>query len=150
MENWIGRGALAGVVLFGLIQLVPYGRDHTNPPVVKEPEWDSPRTRELFFQTCANCHSYETEWPWYASVAPVSWLVQHDVEEGREHFNVSRWGQGKQHGDEAAKMLRGGDMPPWFYLPAHPEARLDDGQKRELLKGLVATFGDEEAEEHGT
>ena len=81
-------GALA-LLGFGLaIQLVPYGRDHTNPPVLAEPAWDAPRTRELFFQACKDCHSNETVWPGYASLAPMSWLVQHDVEEGREHFNV--------------------------------------------------------------
>jgi hypothetical protein len=137
------RAALATIVLFVLIQLVPYGRDHENPPVVAEPAWDSPTTRELFFRACKDCHSHETVWPWYASIAPASWLLQRDVEEGRSHFNVSRWGQGKQDADEAASMVRKGEMPPWFYLPAHPEARLTDPEKQELIRGFVATFGDE-------
>jgi len=139
-----GIPALVGLLL--LIQVVPYGRDHTNPPVVKEPDWDRPRTRELFFQACKNCHSNETGWPWYSSVAPISWLVQHDVEEARSHFNVSEWGRRRNHGDEAAKEVREGEMPPWFYLPAHPEARLTDAERQELIAGLVATFGDEAAE----
>lgn len=140
------------VVLVGLflaIQLVPYGRDHGNPPVTGTPEWDSPRTRELFFTTCKDCHSHETEWPWYSFVAPMSWLVQHDVDEGREHFNVSAWGQQEENeGDEAAEMLRDGEMPPWFYLPAHPEARLSDADREALIAGLVATFGEEEDDGH--
>lgn len=141
----LGLGAL--VVLGLAIQLVPYGRDHANPAVRAEPAWDSPRTRELFFRACKDCHSHETVWPWYANVAPASWLLQHDVEEGRSHFDVSDWGRAKNHGDEAAGMVRKGEMPPWFYLPAHPEARLSDAEKRELLAGLVATFGDEAAGE---
>lgn len=141
--NLLVRAALAAIVLFVLIQLVPYGRDHENPPVVAEPAWDSPRTRELFFRACKDCHSHETVWPWYGSIAPASWLLQRDVEEGRSHFNVSRWGQGKQEADEAASMVRKGEMPPWFYLPAHPEARLTDPEQQELIRGLVATFGDE-------
>jgi len=138
------RAALAAIVVFVLIQLVPYGRDHENPPVVAEPAWDTPKTRELFFRACKDCHSHETTWPWYGSIAPASWLLQRDVEEGRSHFNVSRWGQGKQDADEAASMVRKGEMPPWFYLPAHPEARLTDSEKQELIRGFVATFGDEE------
>ena len=60
--------ALAG---FGLaLQLAPYGRQHDNPEVVREPEWDQPRTRELFFRACRDCHSNETSWPWYSSIAP--------------------------------------------------------------------------------
>lgn len=129
---------------FVLIQLVPFGRDHTNPPVTGEPAWDFPETKALFDRACADCHSHGTVWPWYASVAPVSWLVQHDVDEGREHFNVSAWGsQKKNKGDEAAEEVREGEMPPFVYLPTHPEARLTDGEKAALVKGLAATFGDE-------
>ena len=65
------RWPLGGiVVLFVLLQLVPYGRDHANPPVRQEPAWDAPRTRELAGRACFDCHSNQTLWPWYASVAP--------------------------------------------------------------------------------
>ena len=65
-----------------LFSFVPYGRDHVNPPVGAEPSWDSPETRALARQACFDCHSNETEWPAYSTVAPVSWLIQHDVSEG--------------------------------------------------------------------
>ena len=136
--------ALALLSLFVLIQLVPYGRDHTNPPVTAEPEWNRPETRALFFQACGDCHSHETEWPWYSHVAPVSWLVYRDVAKARSEFNVSRWGTGKQEADEAAEELREGEMPLWFYLPAHPEARLEGADRDSLIAGLVTTFGEEE------
>jgi hypothetical protein len=136
------RALLVAIGLFALIQLVPYGRDHGNPAVIAEPTWKGKGTHELFFRGCRDCHSNETRWPWYASVAPVSWLVQRDVDEGREHLDVSQWGRGKQHGDEAAGMVRKGEMPPWFYLPLHPEARLTEAEKQELIRGLVDTFGD--------
>jgi mono/diheme cytochrome c family protein len=138
----IRLAALALIGLAFLIQLIPYGRDHTNPEAKREPAWDDPATRELFFRTCRDCHSNETQWPWYSSVAPASWLVQRDVEEGRSHFNVSEWGRAKNHGDEAAKEVRDGEMPPWFYLPAHPEARLTETERKELVEGLIATFGE--------
>ncbi len=137
------RALLAAVGVFGLIQLVPYGRDHTNPAVVAEPTWKGEQTREIFFRACKDCHSNETSWPWYSSVAPVSWLVQNDVDEGRSKFNVSQWGHGKQEADEAAGMIRKGEMPPWFYLPAHPEAKFTDAEKQAFIRGLVDTFGDE-------
>ena len=136
------------VVLLGVaIQFIPYGRNHANPPVVQEPQWDTPKTRALFMRACADCHSNETKWPWYSNIAPVSWLVQHDVDEGREHFNVSNWlHQKKNKGDEAAEEVREGDMPPLVYLPAHPEARLSKIEKKELITGLVNTFGEEDDE----
>lgn len=140
---------LAGVALAAIaIQFIPYGKDHTNPPIISEPTWDSPRTKELFTNACADCHSHQTKYPWYSNVAPVSWLLARDVEEGREHFNVHAWGaQKKNEGDKAAKEVREGEMPLWFYLPTHPEAKLTDTQKQELISGLEKTFGKEKAEE---
>jgi hypothetical protein len=72
-----------------------------------------------------------------------------DVDEGREHFNVSMWGiQKKNEGKDAAKEVREGEMPPWFFLPTHPEARLSSTEKQELISGFEKTFGKEkEAEE---
>jgi len=133
------------IVLAGIaIQFVPYGREHSNPSVVAEPNWDSPRTRELFFKACSNCHSNKTVWPWYSNIAPVSWLTQHDVDEGREHFNVSMWGvQKKNEGDDAVKEVSEGEMPPWFYVIPNPSARLSENEKAEFIIGLRATFGEE-------
>ncbi len=138
---------IGGAALALLIQLVPYGHDQTNPPVAQEPTWDSVRTRELFDRACKDCHSHETVWPWYASIAPVSWMVRWDVDEGRSHFNVSDWGRAKNHGDDAAKMVRNGDMPLWYYLPAHPEAQLTKAESAELIAGLERTFPAESGEE---
>ncbi len=139
-----GRALLALTAGFLALQVVPYGRDHTNPPVTREPIWDDPATRELFFRACGDCHSNETVWPWYSHVAPASWLVQHDVDDGRSELNVSEFDRPRQEGDEAAEMLRTGEMPPWFYLPLHAEARLSARDERALEEGLVRTFGDED------
>jgi len=135
-RKWLG-----GAILFALaIQLVPYGRDHSNPPVGRAPAWDSRETRDTFFRSCGDCHSNQTVWPWYSQVAPISWLVTHDVEEGREHFNVSDWDRPRQDGDEAAEVVREGEMPLWFYLPLHPEARLSDAETQRFVVGLERTF----------
>jgi len=138
--------AIVGIGAFCAAQLVPYGRAHTNPPVEQEPQWESDATRTLFYRACRDCHSNETEWPWYSFVAPASWLVQHDVDEGRSHFNASEWGRAKQHGDEAAEMVRETKMPPWFYLPLHPHAGLTPVERDQFVAGLEATFGSSEEE----
>jgi mono/diheme cytochrome c family protein len=132
-------GGFIGVLL--IIQFIPYGRDHTNPPVIAEPAWDSPQTRTLFFRACADCHSNETRWPWYSTIAPASWLITRDVMEGRAEFNVSEWGRPDNEGDDAAKTVQNGEMPPWFYLPLHPEANLSPAERQQLINGLLATFG---------
>ena len=130
------------IVAFIVIQLVPYGREHSNPAVVAEPSWDSPQTRETFFMLCADCHSNETKWPFYSNIAPVSWLVQADVDEGRDHFNVSMWNtRSVNKGDEAAGKYKEGEMPPWIYQLPRPQTRLSDADKVAFIKGLTKTFG---------
>jgi hypothetical protein len=133
-------GAL--VVIAVVIQLVPFGRDHTNPPVVQEPNWDSPRTRELAVRACFDCHSNETVWPWYSNIAPISWLVYRDVLEGREQLNFSDWGNQQGEGyepGEAGEVIYSGQMPPAYYLLTHVDARLTDAEKQELVQGLQNT-----------
>jgi mono/diheme cytochrome c family protein len=144
-------GILLGLVagLFGAMQLLPVGAPRDNPPVVAEPAWNSPRTRELFLRTCGDCHSNATVWPWYSRLAPVSWLVASDVANGRRHLNVSEWQLPQRHADEAAEELREGSMPLPIYLVAHPEAKLGAAEKAELLAGLEATFGARERDGGG-
>jgi hypothetical protein len=145
------RIALIVLGLAVVIQLIPYGRDHSNPPVTAEPKWNSPDTRATFQRACGNCHSHETVWPWYSHVAPVSWLVQRDVDHARSEFNVSL-PNGTREGDEAAEMVLEHKMPPSIYLPTHPEARLSDEERKVFAIGLDATFGpgrNREGEEAG-
>ena len=136
VRKWLGGAVMVALA----IQLVPYGRDHTNPPVGREPAWDSAETRDTFLRSCGDCHSNQTVWPWYSHVAPISWLVTHDVEDGRKHFNVSDWDRPRQDGDEAVEVVSEGEMPPWFYLPMHPEADLSAPEKERFLEGLERTF----------
>jgi mono/diheme cytochrome c family protein len=149
-RKWWSGIALGFVGTFVAIQLVPYGRNHTNPPVAGEPAWDTPTTRALAKQACFDCHSNETEWPAYASIAPVSWLVQHDVDEGRAVLNFSEWTRPQKEAKEAAKELREGEMPPAVYAWMHAHARLSAADLDRLARGLTQSLGiavDQEA--HG-
>lgn len=138
------RYGLVGLVLLGLaIQIIPYGRAHANPAVVAEPNWDSAQTQQLFTQACADCHSNKTVWPWYSNVAPVSWLIQRHVDEGRAKFNASEMGRPENKADEAAEYVQKGEMPMANYTWLHPEARLSAADKEALINGLLATFGGE-------
>lgn len=132
---------LAGLLV--LVQAVPYGRAHDNPPVSAEPAWDSPATRDLAVRACYDCHSNETAWPWYTNVAPVSWLTTRDVEEGRRKLNFSEWGIGEQEADEMIEVVEEGEMPPVFYRWMHPNARLSEVERLALIRGLHMVGGDE-------
>ena len=136
--KWTLRITVALVGLFALAQLVPYGRSHTNPPVQAEPAWDSPQTRALAKRACFDCHSNLTTWPWYSNVAPVSWLVQRDVDSGRSALNFSEWNR-PQETDDIVEAVAGGGMPPWYYKIAHPKSRLSSAEGAKLARGLGAT-----------
>ena len=143
VRRLIGRLLLiliaVGVIGFVLIQFIPV--DQTNPPVASEPAWTSPQAEEIAVQACYDCHSNETVWPWYSQIAPASWLVVRDVRSGRRHLNFSDWdnmrGEARE-GEVMAEVIYEGEMPPAYYLTMHPEARLTDAEKRELVSGLQA------------
>jgi hypothetical protein len=137
------RYSLLSVVIgLAAIQAVPYGSNHVKPPVIREPLWDSAETRALAKRACFDCHSHETVWDaWYTMVAPASWLVQYDVDEGRKELNFSDWGRGREgeRPDKIGREVSKGEMPPLQYRLAHPEARLSEAEKRRLADGLAAT-----------
>ena len=128
-------------VVFAMMQVVPYGRTHSNPAVLGEPAWDSPRTRELAVRACFNCHSNETRWPWYADVAPLSWVMQLDVDNARDTLNFSEWTRPQDLAPESGPTVIRRDMPPYKYRVAHPEADLNEQERIELARGLNTTVG---------
>lgn len=95
---------------------------------------------------CYDCHSNETSYPWYASVAPVSWLVTHDVEEGRDELNFSEWAtypaKRKHHKlEEVIEQVEEGEMPMPIYTVTHGEARLSDDQMAALVSWANTEMG---------
>jgi hypothetical protein len=142
-KKLIRRTLIVLAILFVAIQLWPHGHQHPNPPDRVEPKWNAPRTRELAVAACFDCHSNQTYWPWYAYVAPVSWLVLHDTEEGRRHLNFDEFDRRQKNAKEAADEVESGEMPPWYYALMHGRARLSDADKTTLIEGLRATFGED-------
>ncbi len=131
------------IILFALIQLIPYGRNHTNPPSVNEVKWDNPQTRSLAQRACFDCHSNQTTWPWYSNVAPISWLIQRDVDEGRRTLNFSEWGNSARSqrlinngGSELTNVILRNSMPPFYYTLIHSSAGLSMVEKDQLIQGL--------------
>jgi hypothetical protein len=133
--RWIVLGAAA---LHVLIQFIPYGHDYSNPPVKSTPNWTSAKVEHLAAVACADCHSNTTEWPKKARIAPASWLIRRDVDEGRSRLN---WSVPCGETDDIGEAVRGGGMPPLQYKLVHANARLSDAEKAVLAKGLPASLG---------
>jgi len=126
----------AAVVVFLLIQLVPYGRSsHSNPPATSPFQWTDPQAEAVARESCYDCHSNETEWWWATNIAPFSWLVQRDVDGGREHLNFSDWNNLPA---AAVQEAVNGEMPPFQYTMIHPDAKLTDAEKQTLVQGYAA------------
>lgn len=135
------RILIAIAVIFVSIQAWPYGRNHTNPPVRREPAWDSLQTRHLAVRACFDCHSNETAWPWYSNIAPFLWLIQSDVVERRRKVNYSEWDRPQKGAKESAETVQEETMPPWYYVIIHPQAKLSSVERQALVRGLGTTFG---------
>ena len=137
--------AAVGVVVigFGLMQAVPYGRDHANPPVTGEPTWSSDATRALMVRACYQCHSSEVQYPAYASIAPTSWAVQRHIDEARGAINYSQFATDPGQADETIQVIRDGSMPPAYFtrFGINPGAKLTDAERDALIAGLEKTPG---------
>jgi hypothetical protein len=128
--------SLAAIILIlVLIQLAPVER--TNPPVEKEITVPG-NVMGILRKACYDCHSNRTNWPWYSSIAPASWLLVSDVKEGREELNFTTWNRysAKKLAALPKKIweeVQEGEMPPLPYRLMHPEARLS-AEEKELLR----------------
>ena len=138
MRRFVKPVGLAVLVVGLLIQLVPYGWSHPNPPVTRDAPWPSEDARALAVAACYDCHSNETDWPVYSYVAPMSWLVRRDVEQGRDELNFSTWDEDDGDADDAVETIEDGSMPPRQYTLLHPDAGLSDEEERTLIAALEA------------
>ena len=126
---------MVGVVLV-LMQLVPYGWSHDNPPVIRDASWPDAASEDIARASCYSCHSNETDWPVYSYVAPMSWLVRNDVDRGRDELNFSDWDPGEA--DDAIEVIEEGSMPPDRYVLIHRDARLSARERSTLVRALEA------------
>ncbi len=127
------------VALCAVIQLIPYG--HSNPPVIQEPEWDSPQTRDFAVRACYECHSNQTMRPWYAKIAPISWAFQVEVDEARQQLDFSEWNRPQPGATKAVDDVQSGRMPSKSYVSSHPSANLTPEEEAAFIQGLKATLG---------
>lgn len=134
MRHWGRWTGLAVLVVALGIQMVPVER--TNPPVRSEID-APPDVSSILRAACYNCHSHETDWPWYAHVAPASWFVTDHVYDGREDLNFSEWPSDYEKAtdliSEIGEQVESGAMPPDSYQLMHPDARLSDEQRQTLI-----------------
>ncbi len=130
--------------LLAVIALQFTNPSHQNPPVLPGHDLFAanappPSVAALLRNSCYDCHSFETKWPWESYVAPVSWLVARDVEAARSNLNFSDWPhndarRARKRWRHIAEEVEDGEMPIPSYTWMHRHARLDQRQRVELVK----------------
>jgi len=117
--------------------------DRSNPAVSGDLS-APPAVKDALDRACYDCHSNQTRWPWYSAVAPFSWWIHHEVEEGRRRMNFSSWadytsdpGTEDQKLDEAARLIASNAMPPWYYRAMHPGARLTSAERDAITRWIA-------------
>lgn len=130
--------ALALIVVSSIL-IHPFGAIKApgpNKPLLLDSGFD-PRIAKIIVRSCQDCHSENTQWPWYSYVAPMSWMVENDVQRGRSRMNLSRWDEyplEKQREilGEISALVRNRAMPLPRYLLLHPDARLSSDEVAHL------------------
>ena len=146
MKNKSKSFKIAVFIIIAILLLAQAIRiDRSNPPVRSDLP-NSVTAKPILQRACYNCHSNGTVWPWYSGVAPVSWLVGSDVEEGRRNLNFSEWGD-YDSGTQIHKLrgiaeeVQDGEMPPWYYTMVHPSSRLSPSERDRILAWTRAGSG---------
>ena len=147
MRTKLRYAAIAALVMAAAIQFIQ--PDRTNPPADPAASFEAlmapPKEAvAVIHRACQDCHSNQTVWPWYSRVAPVSWLVAHDVKEGRARLNLSEWNRlGAEMAALRVKAMcqetRKGEMPIGTYKLMHPAARLTEADATALCSVLPAS-----------
>jgi len=130
---WVGLGIVS-------VGIQCFGPKRTNPPVILPHTIQSqlqipPRVSDIMNHSCMDCHSYETRWPWYSRVAPISWWLVDNVNDGRNTLNLSEWTQYKPSYALATlramnQVVKVGAMPLDSYSKFHPQGKLSDEERR--------------------
>jgi hypothetical protein len=128
------------IVFFVLIQFIPYGRNHTDPPATNPFQWSTPTAEAIAQKACYDCHSNDTKWWWAVKIAPFSWLTQRDVAKARQIVNFSDWSGAMS--TAAMDRAVNGNMPPLQYSLVHPGAKLSAAEKQTLLRGFQTSLAD--------
>ena len=137
---------IAVILIIVIIQLIP--SDRSNPAVNTNKEFMTlmkppSNIQKILRDSCYDCHSHETIYPWYSNIAPISWLINEHVRNGRRHLNFSLWEDYKETKkdvkiEECIEMIKSGEMPMKGYVIFHNNADLTLTEKKELINWLTS------------
>jgi len=139
MQKWVKT---AGLLLSGILIILQFFQPEKNAgassvddlvQVLSVPDTIS----AIIIGSCYDCHSNQTEYPWYSRISPVSWYLAKHISKGRDKLNFSEFGtleKSKQVGSlsDICEVVESGTMPLKSYLLIHRGARLDQAEGEAL------------------
>jgi hypothetical protein len=166
LKKRLGSIVLSGAALLAVCSVLvhPFGAikaQRSDKPLLLDSTFD-PQVVRTLEKSCRNCHSEKTEWPWYSYVAPMSWMIENDVQRGRSHMDLSRWNgynpeQQREILSKMSVLVRNRAMPLPRYLLLHPESKLSDAEVAYLYqwarterKRLKATTAEADSQSAGS
>jgi len=140
------KALIAFIIIAAAIQF--FTIDKTNPPSDINKDFiniTNPPSEigKMIKSSCYDCHSHNTKYPWYSSIAPVSWLIKEHVNNGRKHLNFSLWSDYRESKkntklDECLEMVKSGEMPMKGYVIFHEESEISHESKMEVISWFLA------------
>ena len=145
MKKIIKKILFIGLIIFLLMQLYQPARNESFEQDITAnftKVYNVPKNVEAILRTsCYDCHSNNTNYPWYSNVQPVGFFMEHHIKEAKEDLNFDEWGKyskRKQENklDRIVKQIKSDEMPLALYTLIHKNARLTTVQKEEIMDWL--------------
>lgn len=129
---------IAIIAILVVIQFIPHEMSTAEVNPVEEFSSDNEELTNILQTACYDCHSNETTYPWYASIAPVNYWLDGHVEHGREHLNFSEWNtypiaDQRHAAKEIVEVVEKKEMPMLFYWLIHWDAKLTDAERKVIV-----------------
>lgn len=123
--------ALAALVIIQFIRPEKNNGGYESVMAFEKETTPSLEVAELLKTNCYDCHSNQTQYPWYAEIAPFSFWLDEHIEHGKGHFNVSEWdtysAKKKDHKlEELIEFVEEGEMPLDSYTWLHGDLSEDE------------------------
>lgn len=135
------------IIVFIGLQFIPSVRNQSGQMAISDISriYNVPKNvHAVLVKSCYDCHSNNTNYPWYANVQPFRYWLDHHVEESKKELNFNEYGTYSKR-RQANKLRAIGSsitddtMPLSSYILIHRKAKLNDNEKLQVLKWVEDT-----------
>jgi len=145
MKKNIKKIGLIALVLFAAMQIIPRDYNQSNEVLTSDfmTTFNAPKPIENLLKTsCYDCHSNNTNYPWYSTIQPAAWFMEDHIDEGKEELNFSEFANYSKRRQKSKlksiiSQIRDDEMPLWSYTLVHRNAKLSESNRKDLQNWLT-------------